>query len=487
MGQTESLQDDEFVIVSNTLPGCFQFDPAESWVISYGVDKQTSPQFRHKSLGPTTVKDAQQILQAFVDAEVVPSTQARLYSASMNPENCTTAGMKKAFQEHVSKVGQNGLFVFHFTGHGISVQDEQWGLAPMDFDYTSDTYITADVLSQWMNEAESRAKYILITLDCCYAGGIGKQLAAQADTNRATDLYIMSACTANETSLVLASLGHSIFSYFLSDVIIRFQKDAGVFSVREIYNECLVCCECLASLLVSYSKERGLQMKPMQPQISVRNITESTDSSTIGRFQFVSKLYNINLPLQPLHDKSLAYLDTIRAVPDGPLFQLQKRKLLDRRPLMESVICCIMYSMASIELACDDGLTKVRNINLAITAFVQAVSAVDMIHHDVEVDGYLFYLSWLFYKEVMSKNKIKIPNSDEMEARVRKLHLPQVRRTSSVASSLSRGEDLTDSSEMETVVSLKALNEFLNSSFFTYSQTQVEVFQSAKQWLPLLP
>ena len=56
------------------------------------------------------------------------------------------AGMKRTFQECASKVGPNGLFIFHFSGHCIKVGADEWGLAPVDFDYSRSTYLTASVL-----------------------------------------------------------------------------------------------------------------------------------------------------------------------------------------------------------------------------------------------------------------------------------------------------------------------------------------------------
>lgn len=454
MGQEESrpssqelVRNDEgnFVVISNSLPESFHFEPSESCVISYGIDKQSSPRFKHKSLTYITVDDAEQVLNAFVGVGAIPHKNTHLFSASRNPESCTVVGMKMTFQHHASEVGPNGLFVFHFSGHGIRVRNEMWGLAPMDFDYSTDTYITANVLSQWLNEIECRAKYILITLDCCYAGGIGKELATQADVTRNTDLYILSACTANETSLVLASLGHSIFTYFLSSSIMRFGRVAGILPIKEAFSECQACCECLSSLLVSYSKENGLQMKVMQPQLSVRNVLSDGEDSTdaavaIGRFQYVMELYDQNI-IAPLDDKTMAYLDSLRDVTNGPLYQLERRGLLSGKVIV-SVFCSIMYSIASIELACDSTLEKVKNINLSITAFMQAASTIDMIHNGVVFDASAFFLSWLFYKEVMSKNKIEVAGIAQLERKLRH------RYSGTSANFGQRGEDMTDSGEI---------------------------------------
>lgn len=444
--------DEGFVVISNDLPGAFHFNPSESFAVGFGIDKQTSPQFKHKSLTHITVDDAKQVLDSFVAVGAVCSKNAHLFSASKQPSNCTAQGVKEVFQTFASQVGPDGLFLFHFSGHGIKVRNDMWGLAPMDFDYSTATYITAEVLSKWLNEIQCKAKYILITLDCCYAGGIGKELTGQADVRRGVNLYVLSACTANETSLVLGSLGHSIFTYFLSHFVLKLSKDRGHLPMREIFSECQACCECLSSLLVTYSEESGLQLKVMQPQFAVRNIVsddkEEVDAAVpIGRFQDILKLYNQALKIHPLDDKSLAYLDSLRDIPDGPLFQLERRGLLTGKVIL-SVICSIVYSLASIEVACDSNLAKVKNLNLSITAFMQAASAIDMIHHDVEFDGLTFFLSWQFYKEVMRRNHVVLGGIKQFEARVRQFYRLQPRQESGNVPT-ARGVDMTDSGEVD--------------------------------------
>lgn len=465
MGQVESVpscqelirnEQGDFVVVSNSLPDDFQFEPSESQVIAYGIDQQSDPKFKKKSLTFITVDDAKQVLNAFVRVKAVWSDNAHLFSASGNPQCCTADGMRKTFQHSASKVGPEGLFVFHFSGHGIKVREEMWGLAPMDFDYSSSTYITADVLCQWLNDIKCRAKYILITLDCCYAGGIGEELTAQADVERNENLFVLSACTANETSLVLASLGHSIFTYFLSCFIAKFSTGTGVLPMKKIFSECRTCCECLSSMLVSYSRESGeLQMKLMQPQMSVRNIVsdgggeDSVDSAAvpINRFQFVQELYNSSKRIAPLHDKSMAYLDSVKD-PTGPLVELERRGLLQGRVVV-SVFCSMMYSIASIELACDNTGTKVKNVNLSITAFMNAASAIDMVYQGVQCDGYTFLLSWLFYKEVMRKNMVEVAGMGALEAKLKESYVTGPRKVTRLTVS----QDMTDSNEEDILVS----------------------------------
>ena len=462
MGQVESQSnavgqftinnvDPGFVIVSNDLPGVLQFNPSESCVVSFGIDKQTSPSFQHKRLSSVTVDDAMQVRNAFVTVGAVCEENAHTYSASRQTDRCTAKGMKETFQKHASQVGIGGLFVFHFSGHGISVGNNEWGLAPADFDYSRDTYITADVLGKWLNEIECNAKYILFTLDCCYAGGIGKELATLPIVNRLVDLYVMSACMANETSVVLGPLGNSIFTYFLSNAIVLFRKTSGTLPIQEIFLECQICCECLTAMLVMYNEQSGLNIKSMQPQMSIRNIISNQDYPDVGvgRFQYALELYNHALPIDPLDKKSVAYLDTLSDLPDGPLIQFEKRHMLQGK-IMETVLCSLMYSIASIEVACDTNLNRMKNPNLSITTFIQVASTIDMIHQRLEIPENIFFLGWLFYKEVLKKHSIKMAGMNHLHERLshsKKFNAPLIRMIPHTG-----GEDMTDSNEVEGLV-----------------------------------
>ena len=106
MGQTESQtvcqllvksQDASFVIVSNALPEALQFNPAESRLIRYGIDKQTSPSFQHKTLSSVTVDDAEQIKNAFLTVGAIFEHNAYLYAASRQTDCSTANGMKETF------------------------------------------------------------------------------------------------------------------------------------------------------------------------------------------------------------------------------------------------------------------------------------------------------------------------------------------------------------------------------------------------------
>ena len=166
---------------------------------------------RDKQLGNTVVNGARKVLTALQENISVPRENAKLIKAMDDPrDDPTFAGMKKGFQEQAKMVGKEGIFFFHFSGHGIKLGGDQFGLAPMDFD-SENTCVTASVLSQWLNESSCVAKCIVCTIDCCYAGGLAEALTHDPNTLTQFPLYVMAACTANEKSSVLYVLNTTIY------------------------------------------------------------------------------------------------------------------------------------------------------------------------------------------------------------------------------------------------------------------------------------
>ena len=404
----KNLDDSSFVLVSSEPEECFNFEPAESYMVSYGIDLQTSPNYAKKSLGPMTIADAEEVLATLVGVGAIPPENGMLYAASKQPEQCTLGGMKVGFQEEAKKVGQNGLFVFHFSGHGIMGQNK-WGLVPADFDPTWKNYITADVLNQWLQEVSCKAKHILFTLDCCYAGGIANELISSVNWNdQDSGLYVISACTANETSLVLESLGHSIFTYFLARAISKLTSNPGQLPVHEIFKECQACSVALSSLLMSYDPQLGVSRSTMQPQMQVRDIKSvvlefmsearvQPDAAAVGRFEFVVQLFDRSKPKPSLDDKTHAWLETL---PDtnGPLTELEQRHILHGK-VLDAALCSMMYSIASIEIMLNS--KNVENPNHFLIAFMYAVATLDLLKQGVEVDADQLVQGWGFYRQVV--------------------------------------------------------------------------------------
>lgn len=227
MGQSSSFLHEEDCDgkseCDTTTPSSISFDPSQSYMVSYGVDVQTNPKFTaNMSLSSIAVRDATKIRDVLVQTGIIPASNAHLYTASTDLESCKISGIKRSFQECARKVGPNGLFVFHFSGHGVKHKihtKKVWSLAPVDF--KQDTSLTADVFGKWFQEAECKAKHILLFLDCCHAGGIATKLSRFSSLPVKGNLFMFAACTANEETLVIGALKHSIFTYFLSQAILK--------------------------------------------------------------------------------------------------------------------------------------------------------------------------------------------------------------------------------------------------------------------------
>ena len=460
MGQSESQpavyrvgKSGDFVLVTNEPEESFQFEPSESFMVSYGMDYQSSPKFKHKTLSSIAVSDADQVLQAMVRVGVIPEGNAILYAASKQPSECTFSGMRIGLQEQARKVGPNGLMIFHFSGHGIRVRSNEWGLAPVDFDYTRDTYLTANILTQWLHEVQCEGEHILFTLDCCYAGGIAKELTSSGDFDPVLGLYVMTACTAYETSLVLGPLGHSIFTFFLSRALYLAKPAPGQLPIRKIFDECYSCSTALSSLIVGYDSSGELKWGTMQPQLRVLNLKsvvmemtgqgqEQTDSAQVGRFRFVTQLYEPNKTMPSLEDKCIAWLETASNMKDGPLIELERRNLLEGR-VLETAMCAMLYSVASIQVACDR--YNIENANLFITAFMHVVGTIDLIHHGVEFTEKQFLRGWGFYREVLLNHKANDDGLRRLYQRATRENVP-VQLQSNVSHRVrSGGVDHTDS------------------------------------------
>ena len=181
-----------------------EFDPTQSHLIGFAINYQSHGSFEAKSLSQTVVHDAKLISETFVQIGTIPMCNAAVLHCDKTSENCTFKGMKSSFVKAVKSVGEDGLLVFHLSGHGFTVRDDQWGLAPSDFDYTESTYVTARVLNDWL---DCKAKHVLFTLDCCYAGGLADALGFTDIAHRSS--FVLCAGTAMEASYSIDELGNS--------------------------------------------------------------------------------------------------------------------------------------------------------------------------------------------------------------------------------------------------------------------------------------
>ena len=354
-----------------------------------------------------------------------------LFAASKDTDMCTLEGIRQSFQKQASRVGEKGLFIFHFSGHGIKVANE-WGLAPADFDYTTATYLTSSFLNHWLHESKCKAQQVLFTLDCCYAGGLAKELTSK-DTELRPGLYVLSACTAFETSLVIGPLGHSIFAYFLAYALRVSSFPPGKLPMAQIFKECGALCTALSSLLISYNPTSGLTFGTMQPELrhfdlqsSVRSWVEESLQLTSGpqpakacsleKYYFVMK-YGKNLSGANLSELCLKWLESIAdtSSPVSPLAELARRNLLNNEVLCAAV-CSIMWSVASIQM--EEDRDTVNTTSIFLLSFLHTAAAIECFGGS-ELTLKHLKESWEFYQVVLATNKI---NDDDLQQVYREIN-----------------------------------------------------------------
>lgn len=200
---TKNNNNQHVLLSNNELDDCLRFDPLQSSLLAFTINRLASPRFQKQSLGNIT-NDAAKVAMAIKEKGVIRGST--FYEAKLQPDSCTFQSMKTIFQRQAQGVGREGVFIFHFSGHGIKTRNSQFGLAPIDFDFTEETYITAQVLSQWLQDAGCKAKYVLFIINSCYAGMLTEALTASNELHSYPGLYVMAACTANEISVAFNTL-----------------------------------------------------------------------------------------------------------------------------------------------------------------------------------------------------------------------------------------------------------------------------------------
>ncbi len=387
-----------------------------------------------------------QVVNAFIYRKVVPKKHICLFTATKDEDLCTFEGMRKSFQEIAGDVGENGLFIFQFSGHGLNLEKRssgQFGLVPADFDETMATFITGSVLNQWLIDSKCKARHVVFILDCCYAGGLGNDVTAGVPNLR-SGLYVLSASTAFEASLVIQPLGNSLFTYFLAYAIRKFRFVTGTLPISRIFDECRELCIAVSSLMVSYHGPHcGLQFDKFRPELQFFDVTtgstlgnrvstwieESLGGSSIGaqphqraylfsKFSFALKYYKTQKWWMWWREKGHDLSELCRNWLEftsgslSPLSELASRGLLNNE-VLRAAVCLVMWSIASIEVAAKHHKSAI-DPNMFLVGFLYTAAALDSFQsspltlNDLEE-------AWGFYQAVVEKHDLD-------DSKLRKIH-----------------------------------------------------------------
>jgi len=396
-----------------TAGSVLKFDPNKSYAVCVGIDKQLDERFNRRSLGYIAAKDAVSLGEAFIRDMGLQRDRVNIYTSSDTSFLCKKAALSTLLVNYARKVEEGGIFVFHFSGHGVLIRGSsgsEWVLAPADFSGDVSSGFTANDLLELIQIADCRARHVLIILDCCYAGGIGGKMASAENTMRVTPgVYVMCACAAKEVSIALTVLGNSIFSFFL---LHYFEKHSskGQFAVEESMREITELCRSYSSLMLRYSAEDGLRSATMQPKMDTVAVVEignyavfdspdgTADVTTSSRFGLVFSFYDRQLPKPPLHPIAIRWLSSA-TVQDA--IEMLCTKTDVPLPLQDGMICAMLYSIACLHLEHDR--SHITERNFILTTIISVVAAIGYKFPEVtiNVDQLKMALKY-YYKPIYS-------------------------------------------------------------------------------------
>jgi len=357
-----------------------EFDPTKSYAMCVGIDKQLSADFTSYNLGEIAAKDAVSIAESLVDDSGLQKDRVRIYTSTSKSHLCTKDALGTLFVDYASEVEEGGIFIFHFSGHAITLKGldgrDECVLVPADFKGDIKTSITAENIIEWLETAKCKAHHVLIILDCCYAGRIGEKIASSEHLK--PTVHVICACAAFEASLPMTALGSSVFSYFLLHVI-RKHQPKGQFALETMMEEVGTLCESFSSLLMDYTQDGVLKPKLIQPEVHSSSSSDDVDYSDNHNLNTLFSLYDKSHK-PSLHPMAIQWLKS-EAV------QESLKKLFSITPMPESlcdsIFCALLYSVSCFQLAYDRSLLAERN--LFITAAISVVSAIGYSNPDVSI------------------------------------------------------------------------------------------------------
>ena len=366
-----------------------EFDPNRSYAVCVGIDRQLDYRFSNKSLGYIAAKDAISMGEAFIADMGLQRDRVNVYTAQDAEFLCKKGALSTLFVNYAKKVEEGGIFMFHFSGHGILIKGDksEWVLAPADFSGDSHTGISGEDLLQLIEISKCRARHVLIILDCCYAGGIVRNVASWDNVLKVKPgVYVMCACAAKEISLALTALGNSIFTFFL---LHYFEKShsKGRLDVTTVMADVSEMCRSFSTLMLRYTEDGGLKPATMHPRLDILTVMEigtvSADEMDGSRFSLLFSLYDRKLlknSKPSLHKVALLWL---KCSPVQDAIDMLYTRMPLSLPLQDGIVCAMMYSMACLHLQYDR--THIVERNFIITVIVSVLSAVGFKIPDINI------------------------------------------------------------------------------------------------------
>ena len=339
-----------------------KFEHKKSGALCVGIDQQYDEECSVKSLGKIAARDARHMGKALETSMEFNHVKVCISSEVSSAEqcDCTKRGINELFVKSAKAVEEGGIFIFYFAGHGVMVRN-RCVLAPADFAGRKDldSGISGNELIEWLRVADCKARYVLVILDCYYAGDLGTALISLDNLLRIKPgLFIMCACRAEEICTTVDALKHSTLTFFFLDYLERYNCK-GQFDVKQAMNYISIMCHSFSSLLVSYNDESNkLQPREMHPTLSC----SLQDYCDADNNDIVSQFYEQNDSEPSPHPEIEKWLqsDSVQEA----LHTLYSKAAITEA-LQKGILSSLLYSAASIQYAHDEKDLGNRNLFLA--------------------------------------------------------------------------------------------------------------------------
>lgn len=315
-----------------------QFEPSESRLLAFTVQSYEGS-FAKKLCNID--KDAQTIANGLSQKGVIPFTECHFYAADAQPNWCKFDAMESLFKKYAGEVGNEGIFIFLFSGHGIyDHRGEFAGLAPKDYDGTVNTWsvcITREVLKKWLKESNCKAKYVLFIINSCYTGSFkGGRSSTSVSPDTPPDdvepplVYVMFSSTSDEAS---SALQCSVFCHSLSRAINKTSFSQGHLPIKDIANECRI--------INSFANTRH----------TYKGMVKSKAQHSEIKWAKMSATEEVDFGHEPLHlvKECLDWIEECETE-SGPLDQL-RNELLKDQCTVDTVLCFMLRSIVCIQLS----------------------------------------------------------------------------------------------------------------------------------------
>ncbi|XAZ81831.1 DEAD/DEAH box helicase (plasmid) [Fibrella sp. ES10-3-2-2] len=259
-----------------------------------GVDKHASS-FISDLAGAT--RDATAMYSLFVDS--MPALEAKL----LTNEEATTANIRQALNETLVAADTDDVALFYFAGHGT----ESHQLVPHDTDVAAIDSSTIPMDELATRLADSKARIVIVILDCCFSGGATARVLADLPVPRG-NLTTVADLQGKGRVIIAASKddqpayewkGHGLFTHALLQT---FTNSAEGISIGQLMDD---SAQRVRAITTQYGWEQtpiyfnliegGLNFPPLVPGPTFLRAFPETNKVKVGAT--ISQLDAFGLPL----------------------------------------------------------------------------------------------------------------------------------------------------------------------------------------------